>query len=65
MEQSVSCVELKVAQINPNEEEYAGDTEQKSNDATTKDVQVLLKGEECALGTEQRSNDAAVKDAQT
>jgi len=38
--------------------------EQRSNDATVKDVQILLRKEECALSMGQRSNDAAVKDAQ-
>jgi hypothetical protein len=47
-------------------EEYARGMVQrsKSNHATMKDVQTMLKKEECAFNMGQRSNNAAVRDAQ-
>ena len=36
---------------------------QQSNDAASKNAQIMLEREECASSMEQRRNDAAVKDA--
>ena len=46
-------------------EEYVLDTEQRSNDAAEKDVQIKSSVEVCVEGTEQSSNYAAATDAQT
>ena len=55
---------LMGAPIKFRKEECALGTEQRTNDAASKDVQTKLSREECARSMEQRSINAAVRDAQ-